>query len=86
MPWGVNHPDTFFTYLSFGNIWRDNNGFYGTKLYDQNATFKNITEISSAVVLLAQGYNARNTKDKLYVAVGTNNSGNTFFSIATAHG
>lgn len=83
---GVNHPDAFFTYLSFGNIWRDNNGFYGTKLYDQNGTFKNITEISSAVVLLAQGFNARNTKDKLYIAVGTNNSGNTFFSIATAHG
>lgn len=81
---GVNHPDTFFTYLSFGNIWRDNNGFYGARLYDQNGTFKNITEISFAVVLLAQGFNARNTKDKLYIAVGTNNSGSTYFSIASA--
>lgn len=82
----VAHPDTFFTYLSFGCISRNANGDYGTNIYDGNLTFYSTYQISSLIIQLANGFSSKNTKDKLYIAVGTNNSGDHQLYSYTAYG
>ena len=81
----VGYPDSYFMFMDFGNPYRDSSLVLGTKLYDYQ-TFVTTGQISYYLTIIASGFADCNNKDKLFLAAGTNTSGDFLWSIAYDHG
>lgn len=60
--------------LSFGQPWIEN-GVYGVRLLDVDATYKNVLQVEAAVRAFIDGYMYCSTSGRMYVAAGVNNYG-----------